>query len=87
MAGVNKSFFCRELFEKCNIFPHVCEYPVSLLSFIIGNISNKLKNTRALPRQIIRETEEETKRFNSTDTRITEVTLLPGQHQVRNANY
>ena len=43
--------------------------------------------SRALRRQIIRETEEEMKRFNSTDTRITPVTLLPGQHQVRNGNY
>jgi hypothetical protein len=43
--------------------------------------------SRALPRQILRETEEETKRFNSTDTGITKVTLLPGQHQVRNDTY
>jgi hypothetical protein len=42
--------------------------------------------SRALPRQILRETEE-TERFNSTDTGITEVTLLPGQHQVRNNTY
>lgn len=40
-----------------------------------------------LPRQILRETEEDMKRFNSTDTGITEATLLPGQHQVRNGNY
>jgi hypothetical protein len=44
MASVNKSFFCRELFEKCNIFPSVCEYSVSLLSFITENIKTFQKN-------------------------------------------
>jgi hypothetical protein len=45
MAGVKKRLSCRELLEKCNIFPHASEYPVSLLLFIAENMETFQTNT------------------------------------------